>query len=883
MKIVKKVLKWTGITLLALIVIIALLPVIFKGKIIQIAKEQANKNLNAKVNFGDINLSLLSTFPYFTLSVDSLSVVGVNNFQGDTLVYAKNLSLSINLMSVIKGQSYEIRKITLDNPHILAKVLKDGKANWDITKPSPPAAPSAPSQPSKFKMSLKLLKITDGTIVYDDASLGFYLALQHMDETLSGDFTQDDFLIKNLADIKAVSMSYGGVKYLNDVHSTLQADIDANMPKFKFVFKDNKITINALSFGVDGYFAMPDTNMDMDLKFKAEQSDFKNFLSLVPGAYTKDFASVKTSGKLAFNAYLKGIYNAVSMPAYGASIKIADAMFQYPSLPKSANNIQLDVNINNKTGKTDNTVIDVNKFHVEMAGNPVDVHMHIETPVSDPYVDGSIKGKVDLASIKDVMPLPKDDELSGIITADLNMKGHESAIEKQKYDQFNASGELKVQDMSYKSKSVAYNMDIKNMDLKFSPQAVQLASFDANIGKSDIHASGKIENFLQYYFKKDMLKGEFTMSSSLMDLNQFASADTTKTATAKPAAADTTGMSVIDVPANIDFVLTSGIDKLLYENIEMDKVSGKVTISNQVVSLDNLKMNLLNGSMSVSGDYNTKDVKKPKVDNFKLDIKNFDIAQTCKAFPTVVKLAPISKYTQGSYSTQLTFSTELDKKMEPVYNSLNGNGNLQTKSVVISGFPPLDNLADKLKQEKLKKITMNDLKLSYHFEKGRVTVDPFDVKIGDTKTNIWGSTGFDQTIDYHMDMQVPSSDFGGAANNALQNLVSAAANKGVKVNMPKTVNIKVAFGGTVTKPTVKPVFGGGSGGGDDSALEAAKKQAKATADSIVKAKADAAIAEAKKEAADRAKAIADSIKKSGLKNIQNDVKGQLKGLFKKHK
>lgn len=882
MKIVKKVLKWTGITLLALLVIIILLPIIFKGKIIQVAKEQANKNLNAKVNFGDIDLSLLSTFPYFTLSADNLSVVGINEFNGDTLISAKRLALSINLMSVIEGGTYKIRKIFLDSPRVFAKVLKDGEANWNITKPSVPSTPGQPSKPKKFKLSLKLLDIKNGDIVYDDASIGFYLALNGINHKLSGDFSQDDFLLKINTAIKQVTMSYGGIKYLNNVNTTIQADVDANMPKFKFVLKDNKITLNALSFGIYGYFAMPDTNMDMDLKFNADQSDFKNFLSLVPGAYTKDFASVKTSGKLAFNGHVKGVYNSVSMPAYGLNVKITNAMFQYPSLPKSANNIQMDVSIDNKTGKTDNTVIDVNKFHVEMAGNPVDIKMHVETPVSDPYVNGTVNGKVDLSSIKDVMPLSKDQQLSGIVTANLAMDGRESDIEKQHYDQFKASGEVKVQNMNYKSKNTAYNMDIKDMDLTFSPQAVQLASFDANIGKSDIHANGKVENFLQYYFKKDVLKGEFNITSSLMDLNQFTSSDAAKTPT-RPAA-DTSSVSVIDVPANIDFVLTSSIDKLLYENIEMNKVSGKVTIKNQVASLDNLKMNLLDGSMDVSGDYNTRNPKKPEVNNFKLDIKNFDITKTCKAFPTVQKLAPVGKYAQGNFSAQILFNTQLDSKMKPVYNTLNGNGTLQTKSVTISGFAPIDKLADALKQDKYKKLTLNNVNLSFHFEKGRVTVAPFDVKIGDTKTNIWGSTGFDQTIDYHMDMQVPRSDFG-AANNVLQGLVAMAANKGLKVNLPKTVNINVKFGGTVTKPTVQPVFGGagGSGGEQDSELEAAKKQAKAAADSIIKAQAAAAAAQAKKEMAARAQAIADSIKKSGTKNLKNDVKGQLKGLFKKHK
>src|SRR5262249_46318706 len=117
----KKILKWFGIILLVLIIAIISLPFIFKGKIIEIAKEEINKNVNAKVGFGEMDLTLISSFPYFTFSVNDVSVVGINEFEGDTLLAAKNLTLSLNLMSVISGSEYKIRSVSLDNPHILAK------------------------------------------------------------------------------------------------------------------------------------------------------------------------------------------------------------------------------------------------------------------------------------------------------------------------------------------------------------------------------------------------------------------------------------------------------------------------------------------------------------------------------------------------------------------------------------------------------------------------------------------------------------------------------------------------------------------------------------------------------------------------------------------
>nr|MDQ3048281.1 AsmA family protein [Bacteroidota bacterium] len=264
---VRRIFKWTGISLLILIILLIAAPFIFKNKIVQFVKDSANKELNAKVNFGDFDLSLFRSFPDFTLSVDSVSVANIGDFEGDTLLYVKNLTVGLNLMSVIKGDNYEINTISLDQPRIHALVLKSGKANWDITKPSTDStAVNDTAASGKFKMTLEKFEIKNGYIVYDDATLGFKTELYNMNHELSGDFTQDNFLLETLTEIERMQMEYGGVTYMNKVKTRIKADVDADMPNFKFTFKNNEFSFNELTLGLDGYFAMPKDDMDMDLK-----------------------------------------------------------------------------------------------------------------------------------------------------------------------------------------------------------------------------------------------------------------------------------------------------------------------------------------------------------------------------------------------------------------------------------------------------------------------------------------------------------------------------------------------------------------------------------------------------------------------------------------
>ncbi|OFY85083.1 MAG: hypothetical protein A3F72_04880 [Bacteroidetes bacterium RIFCSPLOWO2_12_FULL_35_15] len=871
----RRILKWTGITFLVLLILIIAAPFLFKKQIVQFVKDEANKNLNAKVNFGKFDLTLISSFPDFTLSIDSVSIANTGDFAGDTLLYSKNLTVGLNLMSVLKGDQYKINTIVIDQPRIHALVLKDGKANWDITKPSTDTTKAATAEePSKFKMTLKKFEIKGGYIVYDDASLGMKTELYNMNHTLSGDFTSDNFLLQTLTEIEKFTLSYGGVTYMNKVKTRLKVDMDADMPNFKFTFKENEFSFNELTLGLDGYFAMPKDDMDMDLKFKANQTEFKNILSLIPGVYTADFKEVKTTGSLALDGYAKGIYNDKKMPAFGIKLMVKDAMFQYPALPKSATNIQIDLVVDNKTGIPDATIIDLNKFHVELGGNPVDAKMHVSTPVSDANIITEVLAKINLATIKDVIPLEKGDDLNGMITADIKMKGRMSAIEKQQYENFDAKGTLTVLDMNYKSKTVSYPTQISKLYLNFTPKFVELSQFDAKLGKSDIQLDGKIENFLQYALKDSLLKGSFNLRSSLMDINELmGSTETAKPAT--PVAADTASMAVVEVPSNLDVKLNTTISKLLYDKLTITNVSGGVAIKDSQMKLDDLKltMNDVEGTLSMSGMYNTQNPRKPVVD-MDMDIANFDIPKTVKTFNTVEKLAPIAKYAKGKMSATVKFASQLDEHMSPALNTLAGYGKLQTKTVSVEGFEPINKLADALKQPKYKKLTFENVNASFKFKDGRVEVDEMPIKSGNITGKVKGSTGFDQTIDYTWVLEIPRSEFGSTANaaagSALDQLNKQA---GTNVKLGDKVKIKALFGGTVSKPTIKTdLFNSEQSAKEQvkeiitQGVDMAKEKAREEAEKIMKD----AQAQADKIKAD-AKILADKTKAEGYAAVDKTV------------
>ena len=378
----KKFLKISGISLLVAFIILLALPFLFKGKIIQSIKDETNKNINAKVNFSDdIGLSLIKSFPKLQLDIKQLSIVGIDTFKNDTLAYLPELSVTMNLMSVIKGDKIEINRIYLKEPMLNILVMENGKANYDIAKADSSAADTSAST---FKMALDELEVSNGNLVYEDKSLTFYTSLKHFNHVLKGDFTLDNFMLETSTQAEEFTLGYGGMNYIYKVAADLGVNLDMDMKAMKFTFKDNDILLNQLHLGGEGFVDMNDNDMDFDIVFKSKKTDFKTIMSMVPGVYSKSFDQAKAKGSLDFGGYLKGKMTDDKMPGFGLKLNIDNGFFQYPDLPKSLNNIFVNLAIDNQTGYPDNTIIDLKRFDANVAGEPIHASLLMKNPISNP-------------------------------------------------------------------------------------------------------------------------------------------------------------------------------------------------------------------------------------------------------------------------------------------------------------------------------------------------------------------------------------------------------------------------------------------------------------------------------------------------------------------
>ena len=886
----KKLLIVFGVLLLLFVAAIIIIPIVLKEPITEAVKKEANANLNATIDFKDVSISLLKSFPDLYVGVQELSVTGKGKFEGRTLVYLNALSLDVNLMSAFNGNPV-INEIALTGGLANVIVLEDGSANYDIVPESDGGATeetATTSSDGAFAIKLKRFVIDGLEVMYSDKQSGMAFSTSKINMTLGGDFSADRTALKTNILLEKVKLATGGVSYLNGVELELTADVDADIANKSYTLNQNEFRINGLHLSLDGNIAMPnDEDINLDLTYAAAKTEFKEILSLIPAIYAKDFADVQASGSLELNGMVKGTYNEKNIPGFTANLKVGNGQFKYPSLPKSVDGIAVDLTVTNPGGDTDKTVIDLKEFRFQLAANPFEVRALIKTPVSDPNIDASFKGKIDLTSLADAIPMEEGDKLSGTIIADASMKGKQSDLDKKRYESFDAKGEFILMDIVYSTASVMVPIEVKYAQFKFAPQYLELASFDAKAGKSDFNLKGKITNYLGYALGDGTLEGNFNLNSTLLEGNELSgmtptNPDETPTNTGGEAG-ETESSEPVLIPKNLDVTFTTNITKIVYDNYNLLNTKGQVVVRNGKADLRGLSFNTLGGLVAMSGYYDTQDEKKPKL-NYDLNAQNIVVKEAYKAFGTVRKLAPIAEKTEGKATITMNVRGTMKNGSEVDYNSLNGGGRLTSQSLKITGTEALDKIAQVVKINAFKNPEVKDVNLSFAFVDGRVSVQPFDVKIGPVSANIFGSHGFDETMDYVMATEVPTSALGSQANAVIGGLVSQANKLGANFTAGDKIKVDILIKGTFAKPIITPSFGGSSGGASPTEnLKAAAEAEFNKAKDELESKAREEAAKLQKQAEDRARVEAEKLKKEAEERAKKEAGNALKGLFGKPK
>ena len=788
----KKILKIVGVLLLLIIGSLIAIPYFFSDQIKSKIESAINEKVDAKVSFADANLSLFKSFPNATVTLDKLLIVNKAPFLGDTLVSVGELNLKMSIKELFKDKTeiMQIDGISSKNGIINILFNKDGIGNFDIAMKDSGLKDNSKSDPLSLKVNN--YAVENYRFKYFDERSKIKFVIDSLNHSGTGDFGTEklDLETKSTAN---VSLDMDKVNYMNKIHLTLEAVLGIDLKNQKYTFKENKAKINELPLEFDGFIQLADVGQIYDLKFKTPTSSFKNFLGLIPAAYASKLDGVKTTGDFTVAGFAKGMLTKTSVPKFNIAIASNNASFQYPNLPKSVQNIVIDTKIINETGLPNDTYVNLDKLSFAIDKDIFAGKANFKNIATNALVDATMKGTINLGNLSKAYPIKLTIPLSGILNADVTTKFDMESVKNSQYAKINNAGTMSLSRFKY-ADDKGKVMNINQAMIQFNPSKVNLQKFEATTGKSDVSVTGLLENFYGFMFQNQELKGNFNMVSNQIAVVDFMDSSTKTSSETKTASSGKT--TPMKIPAFLNCVITAKANTVLYDNLVLKDVSGKMIIKDQKVTMQNVKTSIFGGTIGANGDVSTKG--KVPTFNMNLNLNQVDIAQSFTQLEMLKKIAPIAGIIDGKFTSAIKLNGNLDNSMKPNVNSMTGDlfGQMSKTQINASKSTLLTALTTNLKFIDVSKLNLNEIKANLTFAGGKVNVKPFDIKYQDLKATIGGAHGFDQNMNYNLKFDVPAKYLGKEVGTLLGKLTST------EIDNLQNIPINAIISGNFTSPKI---------------------------------------------------------------------------------
>ena len=791
---VKKILKWTGISFLVLLLLLIVLPFVFKGKIQELVLKSINENVRAEVGIDAFQLSLIRNFPKATVGLEGLRIVNIEPFAGDTLFYAERIELRMSVWELFKkDEPMELKSFLLKNAKINILVNEDGMANYDIAIPKEDEEEiDDPSSP--FSLRMNEYRLENIRLSYVDKSLGIRCIFDEFNHIGKGDLA-NQILDLETETSTLFTLDFGNISYFKKTPLLLDAVIGMDMDSQTYTFKENALTLNELVLHFDGFVQLKEEGPYTDITFNTLSSSFTNALNLIPSAYSGPLDQIKTTGNFTLEGFAKGQSTETEIPTFGLKLISEKASVQYPNLPKGISDIDIKIIVENNTGKVDETYVLVDQFDFTVDKDRFTSNGKFTQLTTNPHTDAKLKGIINLANLHRAYPVSETFPVKGILNLDMQTRFAMDAIENEKYENVFTAGNLKLTDFQYQDAEDNKNYEIRDLSLQFDPKVWRLQNFDFKTGQSDVRAQGMLDNVYGYIFKNQLLKGTLNVNAREIHVVDFLTPETSDSEKSTTTAT-TTVKEPLKIPSNVDFNIQATADKVVYDNITLAKTSGRLLVKDESVQLQQVKAQLFDGNAQFDGKVSTKN--KADFDMI-LDLQNVDIVQTLSQMESLKKIAPVVGVLNGRMSTKVQFDGPLDPvEFTPITEKINGSllGLIIDGRINSNNSKMLQSLDSQFAFIDFDKLILRRLKADLTFENGNVLVKPIDLTYQDIPIQLSGRHGFDQSMNYRFDLTVPVKYLGNEVNQLLNRL---SPNEAARI---KAVPVVANVTGTFSNPRV---------------------------------------------------------------------------------
>lgn len=240
---------------------------------------------------------------------------------------------------------------------------------------------------------------------------------------------------------------------------------------------------------------------------------------------------------------------------------------------------------------------------------------------------------------------------------------------------------------------------IRRLDIRFNTDSVELRGVEYRAGKTDLALDGLVSNIrgaLTARGSKSILKANMSIKSDTIDVNEIAGgvfagsayaekrrSGRTRTDFGIDSTTDSELESTLEalvgektdsvgpllLPSNIDARIDINASNIIYSDLHMRQLGGKILLYDGALNIDNLTAESDAGSLDISALYAAPNKNDMKF-GFGMMLDNFRIEKFLNLVPAIDSIMPIMRDFSGVIDANLAATVDIDSAMNFVLPTL---------------------------------------------------------------------------------------------------------------------------------------------------------------------------------------------------------------------
>lgn len=318
-------------------------------------------------------------------------------------------------------------------------------------------------------------------------------------------------------------------------------------------------------------------------------------------------------------------------------------------------------------------------------------------------------------------------------------------------NQWNPTADFMLGNAVVQIDGIDEDIRISNIDFLFNSHELDFKKSTFRIGQSDLSLQGSVVGIKEWMEGHDnLMKGELQLTSDMLNINEIM--DLTSglgRSDTESAEVESKDDNPFMVPMGVDFTFGIKTKRSLYDNFDLNNLSGTLTVKDGTLILQEIGFTNKAAEMQLTAMY-----QSPRPNNLFLamdfHLLNVQINDLLNMVPYIDTLVPMLKTFDGQAEFHIGAETNLKSNYDPKISTLRAAADIEGKNLTVNDKFTFTKITDMLDVSTNGEYRVDSLDVQLTAFKNEIDLWPSQIAIGKYKVTVDGRMTLDKNGEYHL-------------------------------------------------------------------------------------------------------------------------------------